>query len=88
MSTKKNQFTGKYFVILLATTLILAIFVAFKLINSQSFRSDAVNTELTEITTQSSDSEVQSIEKDLDNTNFDTLDKELDDIESEFNTSL
>lgn len=85
---QSNHFTGKYFVILLAATLIIAIFVALRLVNSYSFDSQPITTDINEIKSQSSDTDVDSIETDLESTDFEELDKELQDIENEFNVSL
>jgi len=49
----KNHFTGKYFVILLAATLILAVVVASKMLSGGNFQKDAINTEVAKIESQS-----------------------------------
>lgn len=88
MSTTKNHFTGKYLIILLTATVILAILATFKMVNSGKFQSVPIDTELNKIETQSTDTEVDSIEQDLNNTEFDNLDKELQDIDTEMQVSL
>jgi len=85
---KQKGFTGKYFVILLAATLILAVVVASKTLSGKNYQRQAIDTEVAKIQTQADDTEVDSIETDLENTDFETLDKELQDIDAEMQTSF
>ena len=80
MKLKKDR--ENLFIILLATTILLATLVGVYLTKKPSKQvSEDIQTQKLEV--QEKSDEILSIEKDLKDTDFSDLDKELEDIESE-----
>jgi uncharacterized protein YxeA len=86
-----NLFSNKKITIfILSAALIILISVLFfpNLFSNKTTPTSRESAEVTEIKTQSKDTSLESIKNDLDKTNVDGVDKELESIEKEINTAI
>ncbi len=86
MATKK-QINDTNFLAIVSAVLIVVL--AFTMYFTKIYNSEAsvYKRELLELNKQSESTEVESIEKDLDNTDLSNLDQELTDIEKELDSA-
>ena len=86
-----NLFQNKKLaIILLSSVLIILIALMFipNLMGNRLQKLPAESTEIIKIRTQSSDTSLDSIENDLDNTDIENIDQELNSIEKEIDASM